>query len=204
MKRAPRRLYAERCGGNPGTAHPVPPFPSLIMKRCLSVLLLSCTPTAVALAADAPPSVGPGRLAEALHRAAPGVDREVLAMATHAMACTRPAPPPPSLATDQAVPYPSIYHHGSARRQAPPSSGRVVSRASRPQRPAFASNVAPSLPPPPLPLQAAPASGVEFANVDGRMSRKAFLLLRSADGGKAEPSQLQGRNDRCQGVERSR
>ena len=58
------------------------------MKRCLSVLLLSCTPTAVALAADAPPSVGPGRLAEALHRAAPGVDREVLAMATHAMACT--------------------------------------------------------------------------------------------------------------------
>ena len=58
------------------------------MKRCLSVLLLSCTPTAVALAADASPSVGPGRLAEALHRAAPGVDREVLAMATHAMACT--------------------------------------------------------------------------------------------------------------------
>ncbi|WP_448671185.1 murein L,D-transpeptidase catalytic domain family protein [Pseudoxanthomonas mexicana] len=58
------------------------------MKRCLSVLLLSCTPTAVALAADAPPRVGPGRLAEALHRAAPGVDREVLAMATHAMACT--------------------------------------------------------------------------------------------------------------------
>jgi len=60
----------------------------LLLSRCL-VLAASCSAATVASAApEAADGATPERMVDALHRAAPALDREVLAMAARAMTCS--------------------------------------------------------------------------------------------------------------------